>query len=74
MTIIYTIFNWILNICYTICRNYGWAIVLFTLISKIILLPVSIWVQKNSIKMVKLMPEINKIKVKHFGDKDTKKV
>ena len=70
MSVIYAIFNWILGGCYALCKNYGVAIILFTLISKILLLPVSVWVQKNSIKMVKLMPEINKIKVKHFGDKD----
>ena len=34
------------------------------------LLPVSIWVQKNSIKMVKMQPEINFLNVKFFGDKD----
>ena len=61
----------IINFCYELCQNYGLAIILFTLISKIVLLPVSIWVQKNSIKMVKMRPDINKIKIKYFGDKDT---
>ena len=59
-----------MNVCYQLCKNYGAAILLFTLISKIVLLPVSVWVQKNSIKMVKMQPEINLIMVKHFGDKD----
>ncbi len=70
MNIIYTIFNWMLGICYTLCKNYGLAIILFTFLSKIILLPVSIWVQKNSIKMIKMQPEINQAKIKFFGDKD----
>ncbi len=56
--------------CYKLFNNYGIAIILFTLISKIVLLPLSIWVQKNSIKMVKMQPMINKIKIKFFGDKD----
>lgn len=60
--------EWIMNACYGICSNYGIAIILFTLISKIVLLPVSIWVQKNSIKMVKMQPELNEVKVKFFGD------
>ena len=55
---------------YDIFHNYGIAIILFTLFSKIVLLPISIWVQKNSIKMVKIQPEINRIKMKYFGDKD----
>lgn len=62
--------KWIMNGCYALCRNYGLAVILFTLISKIVLLPISVWVQKNSIKMVKMQPEINQLKVKHFGDKD----
>ena len=63
--------GWIMKLCYDIVGNYGAAIILFTLVSKIILLPISIWVQKNSIKMVKMQPEINHIKTKYFGDKDT---
>ena len=60
----------IMLLCYNLCNNYGIAILLFTLFSKIVLLPVSIWIQKNSIKMVKMQPEINRIKINYFGDKD----
>lgn len=70
MSVIVGALEWVMNGCYALCRNYGWAIVLFTLISKIVLLPVSVWVQKNSIKMVKMQPEINFMKAKFFGDKD----
>ena len=66
----YAFFSWAMNGCYAICNNYGWAIVLFTLLSKIVLIPVSVWVQLNSIKMVKMQPEINYLYAKHFGDKD----
>lgn len=61
----------IMAFCYRLFNNYGLAIILFTLISKVVLLPLSIWVQKNSIKMVKMQPSINRIKIKYFGDKDT---
>ena len=47
------------------------AILLFTLLTKVLLLPVSLWVQSNSIAMVRLMPRINRIKIKYYGDKDT---
>ena len=60
----------IMHFCYNIFNSYGLGIITFTLLSKIILLPITIWVQKNSIKMVKLQPEINKIKTKYFKDKD----
>ena len=61
----------IIRFCYDIFLNYGLAIILFTLISKIVLFPISVWVQKNSIKMVRIQPEINEVKTKYFGDKDT---
>ena len=60
----------IMLLCYNLFVNYGIAIILFTIFSKIVLLPLSIWVQKNSIKMVKMQPEINRIKINYFGDKD----
>lgn len=63
--------GYVMSWCYDLINNYGIAIILFTLISKIVLLPVSIWVQKNSIKMVKMQPEINQIKVRYYGDADT---
>ena len=64
------VLGYIISFLYNLCKSYGIAIVLFTLFSKIILLPISIWVQKNSIKMVKMQPSINKIKINYFGDKD----
>lgn len=70
MNVLHKILEWIMNNCYYLCGNYGFAIILFTLVSKIVLLPVSIWVQKNSIKMVRMQPEINYLKVQHFGDQD----
>lgn len=63
-------FGYVLNICYKLCNDYALAIILFTLLTKIILLPVSIMVQKNSIKMVKMYPAMNRIKAKCFGNKD----
>lgn len=64
------VFGSIMLFFYNMFGNYGIAIILFTIASKIVLLPLSIWVQKNSIKMVKMQPTINKIKIKYFGDKD----
>lgn len=71
MELIYKALEVVMNGCYALCHSYGIAIILFTLVSKVVLLPVSVWVQKNSIKMVKMQPEINFLTVKHFGDKDT---
>ena len=56
--------------CWMLVKDYGLAILLFTLATKVVLLPVSIWIQKNSIQMVKLQPEINNLKVKNHGNND----
>lgn len=66
----YNFLGWIMNGCYSWVGNYAVAIILFTLISKIILLPVSLWTYFNSIKMVKIQPDINFIKVKYYGQND----
>ena len=63
-------FGWLMEGCYKILPSYGWAIILFTLLSKIIMLPISIMVQFNSIKMVKMYPEMNHIKASFFGNND----
>ena len=72
-----TVIGWIGSVlgavmdwCYHLCGNYGWAIILFTLLSKVILAPLSVWVHLNGLKMVKMMPEINMLHVNHYGDKD----
>ena len=63
--------GYIMEWCYRLIGNYGVAIIAFTLLTKVILLPVSVWVQKNSIKMVEMQPSLNRIKIQFFGDPDT---
>ncbi len=62
--------GYLMYACYGLVENYGLTIILFTLVSKVILLPVSILVQKNSIKMVKLQPELNAIRERYAGNRD----
>lgn len=63
-------FGAVMNMCNRIAHNYGLTIILFTFVTKVIMLPVSIMVQKNSIKMVKMYPQMNHIKAQYFGNKD----
>lgn len=70
MQLIGDFFGHIMELCYKIVPDYGITIIIFTLLTKIILLPISILVQKNSIKMVKMYPEMNRIKVRCYGNKD----
>ena len=57
--------------CYQLPGNWWIAILLFTLITKVVLLPMSLWCQKNAIVMVQLMPDLYRLKVKYFGDRET---
>ncbi|MDR2672023.1 MAG: YidC/Oxa1 family membrane protein insertase [Coriobacteriales bacterium] len=56
--------------CFELTANYGAAILLFTLLTKIILFPLSLIAQKNSIKMVKMAPALEEIKARSGGNKE----
>ncbi len=62
--------GYIMQFCHSLVADYGFAIILFTLATKIIILPVGIWVHKNSIKIVKIQPAINRLKAKFYGDSE----
>lgn len=59
-----------MTFCYFLVKDYGFSIILFTLLTKAILFPLSIATQKNSIRMVQMQPELNALKIKYIDDKD----
>ena len=63
--------NALMMICYRMVGHYLAAILIFTLLTKVVLFPVSLWTHRNGITMIRLMPELNRLKVKYYGDKDT---
>ncbi len=66
--------NWFADILIALKGAFGnWviAIAIFTLFTKIILFPVALWVQSNSITMVRLLPELNRLRIRYYGDKGT---
>ncbi len=65
-----TVFGAIMGMCYSVVKNYGLSIILFTLIARVILLPINVWTHKNGLKIVHMQPEINRLHINHFGDKD----
>ena len=69
-TIVGTPLGYVMRFCYRLLNNYGLAIILFTLITKIIMFPISLLVQKNSIKMVKMKPELDALRYQYVDDKD----
>lgn len=60
--------GYLMNWCMELLKNYGAAILLFTLFTKVILFPLSLIAQKNSIKMVKMQPELADIKMRNVGN------
>ncbi len=70
MSVLGTALGWIMSIIYNVIHNYGLSIIIFTLFTKVLLFPLSLLTQKNSINMVKMMPEENKLKIKYIDDKD----
>ena len=60
----------LINFCYGFSHNYWLAILIFTFLTKVILLPLSMWVQKNSIKTVRMSPEMNHIKAVYYGNQE----
>lgn len=59
-----------MSFIFNIVGNYGLSIIIFTLLTKVLMFPLNMLTQKNSINMVRLMPEENAIKIKYIDDKD----
>ena len=55
---------------YGLCGSFGITILLFTLLTKIILLPPGVWVHRNGIKVIRMQPAVNRLKAEHYGDRD----
>lgn len=69
-TIIGTPLGWMMYGCYWLLRNYGIAILAFTLLTKVVMFPISLLVQKNSIKMVKMKPQLDMLRYQYVDDSD----
>ncbi len=55
---------------YFILQNYGWTLVLFTIITKAVLLPLTIKQQKSMTKMQAIQPKLQEIQKKYQYDKE----
>ncbi|MEW6555538.1 MAG: YidC/Oxa1 family membrane protein insertase, partial [Actinomycetota bacterium] len=62
--------NWLLQAFYDLTGNYGVAIILLTVLVKLILLPLTIKQTRSMIAMQKIQPEIKKLQEKYKDDKE----
>lgn len=70
MGAISTFLGLIIKFIYDIVQNYGWAIIIFTIIVRIILLPLNIKQQKSMMRMQKISPVLKEVQEKYKNDKE----
>lgn len=61
-------FGWIMRLIYDWVDNYAFAILLFTIFTKLILFPISYKQQKNSARMQRVNPKMEKLRQKYKDD------
>ena len=64
------IFGYVLNWIYILVKNYGVAIIIFSVLVKIIMLPLSIKQQKTLKKNEKIQKEMKILQIKHKGNQE----
>lgn len=57
-------------LCYLLVNNFGWAIILFTLIIKAAMFPLALKQQKNMAKSQLFMPKVKEIQTKYRNNRD----
>lgn len=62
------IFGYVLRLLYNIVGNYGWAIILFSILVKIVMIPLSIKQQKTMKKNEKIQGELKQIQFKYKNE------
>ncbi len=68
--ILYRPMGFIIEQIYNLVQNYGWAIIIFTIIMKLILLPLNIKSQKAMKKQQKVQPILMELQKKYANDKE----
>lgn len=70
MNFISSFFMDVLQLIYGIVGNYGWSVVLFTLLVRFVLLPLDIKSKKGMRAMNKVQPKIQALQKKYANDKE----
>jgi YidC/Oxa1 family membrane protein insertase len=62
--------GYLLRYCYLLVSNYGLAIILVGIITKILLVPLAVKQQKSSLAQMKFGPRVREIQQKYATDRD----
>ena len=65
MGVLASLFGYVLNFLYNLVQNYGIAIILFTVLLKIVMLPISIKQQRTIKKSQEVQKEVDKAQLKY---------
>ena len=68
MSFLANLFGYILNFLYNYLQNYGWAIIIFSILLKLVLLPFTIKQQKTMKKTAKVQEKLKDIQLKYRND------
>lgn len=58
----------LLKLCYMLVNNYGFAIILFAVITKVLLFPLGIKGEKSRLQQVAMQPKVNALQQKYKGN------
>ena len=61
-------FGWLLSVLYQFTQSYGWALIIFAFVVKLILLPASAKGKKSSMKMSRISPRVKALQDKYADD------
>jgi len=61
-------FGWLMWLLYDLTSNYGWALIIFAFVVKLILLPATAKGKKSSMKMSRLSPRVKALQAKYADD------
>ncbi len=62
--------GWIMKLCYKLVDNYALALLIFTVITRVIMLPLNIKQQKSTARMSMIQPELEQIKKKYSKNQE----
>ncbi|MBQ6901697.1 MAG: YidC/Oxa1 family membrane protein insertase [Oscillospiraceae bacterium] len=63
-------FGWLLKQCYYLLGNYGLAIILFTVLAKLVMLPFQMKSKKGMMEMQRIQPKLAELEKKYKDDKE----
>ncbi|NLZ55954.1 MAG: YidC/Oxa1 family membrane protein insertase [Clostridiaceae bacterium] len=66
---LYIAFGWMLRVLYQLFSNYGVVIIVFSILLRLILLPLNVRSSKSSIKMTALQPQIAELQRQYGNDR-----